>query len=102
MGMERISFGLGPELDMRAAPPLLGEFLSARGSDVTLDASAVERIGTQCLQVLLSAAATWRADGARLSIEEPSPAFSEAIALAGLELGDLTAAPEATAGEWRA
>ena len=87
---------------MRASGPLAGELLSARGSDVILDASAVERLGTQCLQVLLSAAATWRSDGACLSIEEPSPAFCDALALAGLDLCDLTAAREATADEWRA
>lgn len=87
---------------MRASGPLVGDLLSARGSDVTLDASAVERLGTQCLQVLLSAAATWRSDGACLTIEEPSPAFRDALAIAGLELDDLTAARGASADEWRA
>lgn len=101
MGSERICVGLGRQLDVCASGPLVGELLAARGNDVGLDASAVERLGTQCLQVLLSAAATWRADGTALSVVEPSPAFCEALAIAGVGLGDLTAARGAAADGWR-
>ncbi len=55
-------------LDIRAAAPLQAEILGLRGQPLTLDASAVERLGGLCLQVLLSARATWAADGQSLSV----------------------------------
>jgi len=53
---------LSAVLDLRAAEPLKAQLLAVRGQEATLDASAVERLGGLCLQVLLSALATWRAD----------------------------------------
>lgn len=82
---------LPSELDIKAAAPLAAEFIAARGADIALNASQVERVGAQCLQVLLSAAATWSADGLELSLEEPSPAFVDAVAIAGLDLSHFTA-----------
>lgn len=49
-------------LDLKAATPLTVEFLTLRGRPVHVDASNVQRLGGQCLQVLLSAAMTWKAD----------------------------------------
>jgi len=92
--MGKVSSGsmtLPSELDIKAAGPLAAELLAARGKDLVLNAAQIERVGAQCLQVLLSAAATWSADGAEISIEEPSPAFSDAIAVAGLELSHFSA-----------
>lgn len=80
------SMMLPNELDIKAAGPLAAELLAARGRDLALNASQIERVGGQCLQVLLSAAATWNTDGAELTIEEPSPAFVDAIQTAGLDL----------------
>jgi len=77
---------LQEELDIRAAAPLAAQLSAARGADLTLNLSRVERVGAQCLQVLLSAAATWSADGLELALEEPSPAFVDAAAIAGLDL----------------
>jgi len=85
------SMTLPTELDIKAAGPLAADLLAVRGKQVALNASLVERVGAQCLQVLLSAAATWSADGAELTIEEPSPAFVEAIQTAGLDLTHFTA-----------
>lgn len=82
---------LARELDINAAGPLATELLKARGKDLALNASEIDRVGGQCLQVLLSAAATWAADGAELTIEEPSPAFLDAVEIAGLELTQFTA-----------
>ena len=82
---------LPSELDIKAAVPLAAEFVAARGGDLALNASQVERIGAQCLQVLLSAAATWNADGVELTLEEPSPAFADAVRIAGLDLSSFTA-----------
>ena len=88
---------LPSELDIKAAAPLAAEFIAARGADLSLNASQVERIGAQCIQVLLSAAATWNADGMELTLEEPSPAFSDAVRIAGLELCQFTASAEIAA-----
>lgn len=77
---------LPTELDIKAAAPLAAELTGLRGADLRLDLSQVERVGAQCLQVLLSAAATWNADGAELAVEEPSPAFVDALAIAGLDI----------------
>jgi chemotaxis protein CheX len=85
---ERIS--LPPVMDITAAAPLTNEFLLHRGKDVTIDASAVERVGGQCLQVLLSAAATWSHDGMELDLATPSTNFTEALETAGLGLENLS------------
>ena len=82
---------LARELDIKAAGPLAADLLKARGRDLSLNASEIDRVGGQCLQVLLSAAATWTADGAELTLEEPSPAFLDAVRIAGLELTQFTA-----------
>jgi len=55
-------------LDIRAAGRLQAELLGLRGRPLTLDASAVERLGGLCLQVLLSARALWAADGQTLTV----------------------------------
>lgn len=89
------SITLPAELGMQASGPLVSALLEVRGRDVRIDASQVSRVGGQCLQVLLSAAATWDADGVALAIEAPSDAFVGTIRTAGLELARFTA-PSAT------
>ncbi|TAJ74697.1 MAG: STAS domain-containing protein [Phenylobacterium sp.] len=74
---------LGDSLEMTAAGPLHKALLARRGQPVTLDGSQVRRIGGQCLQVLLSAQATWAADGAAFQITDPSPEFADGLALMG-------------------
>jgi chemotaxis protein CheX len=92
MGTKTIaSITLPNELDIKAAAPLAAELIAARGARMTLNASHVERVGGQCLQVLLSAAATWGADGSELVLAEPSPAFADAVHTAGLELAQFSA-----------
>ncbi|SFS86459.1 STAS domain-containing protein [Brevundimonas viscosa] len=64
-------------LDLRAAGALTSEFLARRGQPLTVDASGVERLGGLSLQVLLSAAKTWAADGMDLTVAPVSEAFVE-------------------------
>jgi chemotaxis protein CheX len=71
-------------LDLTAAAPLTEQLLSLRGLDLSLDASHVARLGGQCLQVLLSCAATWKADGAKLEFVGESDAFVEALQQFGI------------------
>jgi chemotaxis protein CheX len=73
-------------LDLNAATPLATELLTLRGADMEVDASAVVRMGAQCLQVLLSARATWRDDGFNLAIVGPSPEFTAVLTLLGAPL----------------
>ncbi len=70
---------LAPVLDLTAAAPLKSELLALRGAPLDLDASAVDRVGGLCLQVLLAADAAWAADGHTLKMTGPSQALREAF-----------------------
>ena len=74
---------LAPVLDLKAAAPLHQALMALRGRDVTVNASAVERLGAQCFQVLLSARNTWSEEGVRFAVTEPSETFVETLALLG-------------------
>lgn len=56
-------------LDLKAATPLAEALLARRGDDLVIDAASVERLGAQCLQVLLTACASWQADGHSFRVE---------------------------------
>lgn len=64
-------------LDMNAAEQLKADFLGRRHSQISVDASRVQRLGGLCLQVILSAAETWAKDGCAFAIVNVSPAFEE-------------------------
>jgi chemotaxis protein CheX len=76
-------------LDLAAAGPLTERLLAARGSNLSIDATEVLRVGGQCLQVLLAAAKTWSADRASFEIARPSTEFVEAMQRFGIEPGVL-------------
>ena len=78
------SFVLPPVLDLVAVQGIVERLLSMRGRDLVLDASGVERIGTPGIQVLLSAAKTWTADGVKLSCINVSEMFSQNLATIGV------------------
>ena len=80
---------LVPHLDFTAAAPLHESLLAVRGDSIILDASAVERIGGQCLQVLLSAVVTWKSDMAPFEIAKPSQGFKDGLQLLGLTVDSL-------------
>ncbi len=56
-----------------------------------MDASQVEKLGGLCLQVLISGAATWRADGMTLRFGDVSETFEEQLSMFGVALPDLSA-----------
>ena len=64
-------------LDLQHAEPLRAELLALRGQSVTIDGSAVERLGGLCLQVLISAQQSWASDGQTLVIDRVSQAFAD-------------------------
>ena len=74
------SIRLPRTLDLVAAPALFEMLMSARGRAVCIESSQVERVDSQCLQILLSARSTWRSDGHVLEFRNPSLEF-----VAGLE-----------------
>jgi chemotaxis protein CheX len=78
---------LPENLDMPAAAPLAEGLARRLGEPLVLDASRVVRLGASCLQVLLAAARSWKAEGDALTLQEPSPRFLEDLKLLGLEPG---------------
>jgi chemotaxis protein CheX len=73
-------------LDIRAAAPLAARLLALRGEEVAIDAGNVQRVGAQCIQVLLSARATWTADGISFALTNPSDAFIEGVEALGFPI----------------
>jgi chemotaxis protein CheX len=88
---------LNQVLDLNAAAPLANEFVTLLGRDVEVDASGVERLGAQCLQVLLSARATWGSDGSAFALVAPSSEFTATLALLGASFERPLAALEPSA-----
>ena len=76
---------LPENLDMPIAAQLVETFSKLGGRPLAVDASRVQRLGASCLQVLLAAARTWKADGHALSLINPSPRFLEDLNLLGLQ-----------------
>ena len=74
---------LPAKLDLKAAETLKADILARRGGDLTLDGSAVERLGGLGLQVLLAARKTWAADGLNLRLGFVSEALAEQWAAFG-------------------
>ena len=87
----RTSYRLPDSLTAAAAPALAEALRARRGKPLKIEAGAVRRIGGQSLQVLLAAAAAWRADARALVVVDPSPEFTEALRLLGLDLASLAA-----------
>jgi chemotaxis protein CheX len=77
-------------LDLKAAAPLATEFLSLRGRPINVDAAHVQRLGGLCLQVLLSAAMTWKADELPFAFLNLSNDFTEGLAQLGVSTTDFT------------
>ena len=76
-------------LDLRAAAPLKADILALRGQAVTLDGSAVQRLGGLCFQVLLSAIKTWRDEGQDLTFINASEALVAQWDALGAAVSDL-------------
>ena len=80
---------LPAKLDLTAAPDLLEGFLSRRGKDLAVDAGAVTHLGTNCLQILISAARSWAQDGHSLAFSPMSEAFCQQLEQFGLSTDTL-------------
>ncbi|MAZ19032.1 MAG: hypothetical protein CL535_22245 [Ahrensia sp.] len=85
---------LPASLPGETAAQMADAILSARSHPLRFDASAVQRIDTSCIQVLLSAARLWREDGMTMNFTGDSPILEGNLSTLGLtaaelEVGDL-------------
>ncbi len=78
---ETVEIHLADILDSEGAARLATELRCVRGHAAKLDASQVRLLAASCLQVLISARKTWALDCKPWRIENPSRAFSDALAL---------------------
>ncbi|MEP9375052.1 STAS domain-containing protein [Mesorhizobium sp. KR1-2] len=88
----QLIFELPAVLDLKAAPPLAERLRALRGAALTLDAGRVEWLGGQCLQVLLAAAQSWRADGAALRLAGVTAEFCDGLKRLGVTPAELSGA----------
>ncbi len=77
-------------LELSAATPLARALLERRGAPIVLDASSVQRLGAQCIQVLLSAKRTWSEDRLPLTIVNCAPRMIEDLQTLGIDPTTLT------------
>ncbi|MEM9422408.1 MAG: STAS domain-containing protein [Pseudomonadota bacterium] len=71
-------------LTVAEAAPLANLLKESTGSPLSINANEVEHVGAQCLQVLLAAASSWRADGHSLTYIDPSSTFIDGIQRLGV------------------
>jgi chemotaxis protein CheX len=74
---------LAEALDLPQATNLAASLLKLVGEDLEIDASKVQRLGASCLQVLLSAARTWKAESTSLTLAHGSERFIDDLRLLG-------------------
>jgi chemotaxis protein CheX len=71
-------------LDLTAASRLHEQVLALQEENIAVDATEVSRVGAQCIQVLLSAAESWRVAGRTFSVNQASEAFAKSLQLLGV------------------
>lgn len=84
------SLELPARMDFPAASELHAGFVAARGADLAVSCKSVTALGTNCLQVLLSASRTWAEDGKSLSFVDLSEEFTQQLGHFGLSLDDFS------------
>jgi chemotaxis protein CheX len=80
-------------MDTVAIAQLTASLKDNRGKPAIIDGSMVMRPSSLGLQALLSAAATWRADGVPFHVANASPALGEAAATLGITTQQLHMEP---------
>lgn len=78
-------------LDLNEASVLHGQLSSMRGNDLSIDASGVDRVGVQCVQVLMAAANAWEEDKKQFVFGKVSDAFRKTMQLIGINIDHLLA-----------
>ncbi len=80
---------LSPVLDLTQASVLYGKLKELRGKPVMVDASEVERVGAQCVQILMAGIKAWEADGKQFTFSKASEAFDKTLKLIGVDIGHM-------------
>ncbi|MCM2401101.1 STAS domain-containing protein [Rhizobium sp. S153] len=88
---EQKSLRLSAVLDLNEASNLRENLMSLRGSGLAIDASGVERVGAQCVQILMAGASAWEADKKPFSFVKVSDAFTKTLQLIGVNIDHLLA-----------
>lgn len=83
------TLALTSRVDLSQIASLAAQLRAHQGADLVIDASGVTHFGALGLQLLASAARTWRSAGNRLFITPRSPAFDDALAQMGVGLAEL-------------
>lgn len=78
-------------LDLNQASALHSKLMELRGSNLTIDASPVERAGALCIQVLVSAAKTWEEDKLSFGFSKISDALGKTMQLIGVNYDHMLA-----------
>ena len=76
-------------LDLNAAGSLHSKLMALRGSNLVIDASAVERVGALCIQVLMSARKTWEEEKLNLTFSRMSDALMKTMQLSGVNYDNM-------------
>ena len=84
--IDTLGVALEPILDLRAAGPLKSTLQQGlvRGQPLMIDASAVSRMSTACVQVFIAAVLETQKRGVALVLRKSSPAFDAAFVNLGL------------------
>ena len=84
--IDTLGVALEPILDLRAAGSLKSTLQQSlvRGQPLMIDASAVSRISTACVQVFTAAVLETQKSGAALILKKSSPVFDAAFVTLGL------------------
>ena len=85
------SISLAPVLDLNEATALYQQLLNLKGKPLVIDASAVERVGALCAQVLMAGAKTWEEDKQPFSFGKVSDPFMKTMQLIGVNIDHLLA-----------
>ncbi|MCJ7997080.1 STAS domain-containing protein [Rhizobium cremeum] len=88
---EQKSLKLSAVLDLNEASGLRDNLMSLRGGALAIDASGVERVGAQCVQILMAGAKAWEADKQPFSFVKVSDAFTKTLQLIGVNIDHLLA-----------
>lgn len=74
-----LHYALPSILDSSQADQLRKDLLAFQDSPLCIKSDAVEHVSTSCLQVLLSAAQTWKSLGLEFTLEQPSQILVESL-----------------------
>ena len=90
MNFKMTQFDLLEYQDTGTANDLRDSLMERRGSDLHINAHNVQQICTLCIEVLLSAKKTWKADGKHFQIDQSSGPFNQIMKQLGLSPKDLS------------